>query len=353
MTQHYKFEKVSGLGASLPDELFSNLETMMYKLLKGIPLLMSAALVAVGTSAIADDYPSKPIRMFVPGPAGGPTDLMARDLASKLSEFLPQPIVIFNQAGAGGMIAAGSVAKSAPDGYTLLFGNQGPLAANFALYDKVPYNVQTDFAPVSRWAIIPNVLLVNNKVSANTVQELVALVKKGGQNWNFASGGNGTSTHIAGAVFAKRAGLQLTHVPYKGAPPSLMDLIGGQIPIAMSGTVDSLSHIKAGSLKALAVTSLQRVPALPNVPTIAETGLPGYSVAPWFGVVAAAGTPPDVIERLNAAIAKAGRSPELVKKITDLGGSIATGTAAEFADFMKKDVDHWAILIKESGAKVD
>jgi tripartite-type tricarboxylate transporter receptor subunit TctC len=326
----------------------------MHKLLKTLvyPLAAAAALVAV-TAARADDFPSKPIRMVVPGPAGGPTDMMARDLANKLSEYLPQPIVVINQAGANGMIAASAVAKAAPDGYTVLFGNQGPLAANFALYDKVPYDVQTDFAAVSRWAVIPNVLLVNNKVPANTVQELIALVKRGDQTWNFASGGNGTSTHIAGAVFAKRAGLQMTHIPYKGAPPSLMDLIGGQIPIAMSGTVDSLSHIKSGSVRALAVTSLQRVPALPNVPTVSESVLPGYSVAPWFGVVAPAGTPPDVVEKLNAAIAKAGKSPDLVKKINDLGGSIATGSAAEFADFMKKDVDHWAVLIKESGAKVD
>ena len=328
----------------------------MRKLLKTVlfPATVTAALVLGGSPALAaDDYPNKPIRMVVPGPAGGPTDLMARDLAAKLSEYLPQPIVIFNQAGGGGMIAASAVATSNPDGYTVLFGNQGPLAANYALYAKVPYNVQTDFAPVSRWAIIPNVLLVNNKVPANNVQELIALIKKGGQTWNYGSGGNGTSPHIAGAVFVKRAGVQATHVPYKGAPPSLMDLIGGQIPMAMSGTVDSLSHIMAGNLKPLAVTSLTRVPALPNVPTIAESGLPGFSVAPWFGVVAPAGTPPDVIEKLNAAIVRAGKDPQLVAKINGLGGSIATGTSAEFADFMKKDVDHWAVLIKESGAKAE
>ncbi|MBC5767066.1 Bug family tripartite tricarboxylate transporter substrate binding protein [Ramlibacter albus] len=327
----------------------------MHKLLKSvlIPIAAAAALIATGTARAADDYPTKPIRMVVPGPAGGPTDLMARDLAAKLSEFLPQPIVIFNQAGAGGMIAAGAVAKAAPDGYTVLFGNQGPLAANYALYDKVPYNVQTDFAPVSRWAVIPNVLLVNAKVPVNTVQELVALVRKGDRAWSFASGGNGTSTHIAGAVFAKRANLKMTHVPYKGAPPSLQDLMGGQIPVAFSGTVDSLALIRAGSVKALAVTSLQRVPSLPNVPTVAETVIPGYSVAPWFGVVAPAGTPPDVIEKLNAAIAKAGRSPDLVKKIQDLGGAIATSSSAEFGELMKKDVEHWATLINESGAKVD
>jgi tripartite-type tricarboxylate transporter receptor subunit TctC len=178
-------------------------------------------------------------------------------------------------------------------------------------------------------------------------------VKKGDKTWTYGSGGNGTSTHIAGAVFAKRAGLPMTHVPYKGAPPSLMDLMGGQIPMAISGTVDSLSHIKAGSVRALAVTSLQRVPALPNVPTLDESGLAGFSVSPWFGVVAPAGTPPEAIATLNAAIAKAGKSPDLVKKINDLGGVIATGTPAELADLMKKDVDHWAALVKESDAKVD
>ena len=154
-------------------------------------------------------------------------------------------------------------------------------------------------------------------------------------------------------MFAKRLNLKMTHVPYKGAPPSIVDLIAGTIPMAMSGTVDSLAHIKAGSVKALAVTSLTRVPALPNVPTLDETVIPGYSVTPWFGVVAPAGTPPEAIEKLNAAIQRAGKSPDLVKKISDLGGSIATGTTAEFADFMKKDVAHWSTLVKESGAKVD
>lgn len=315
--------------------------------------LAAVAAMASASAQTAEAYPSRPIRMVVPGPPGGPTDLMARDLAAKMSEYLPQPIVILNQAGGGGMIAATNVAKSAPDGYTVLFGNQGPLAANYALYDKVPYNVQTDFAPVSRWAIIPNVLLVNNNIQANTAQELIALVKKGDRNWDYGSGGNGTSPHIAGALFAKRAGLKMNHVPYKGAPPSLMDLIGGQIPVAMSGTVDSLSHIKAGSVRVLAVTSLQRVPALPNVPTLDESALPGFSVAPWFGVVAPAGTPADIIEKLNGLIARAGKSPDLVKKISDLGGAIATGPSAEFADFMKKDVAHWGSLIKEAGAKID
>lgn len=327
----------------------------MRKLLNSLfcPLAAVAALVASAPTHAADDYPSKPIRMIVPGPPGGPTDMMARELAAKLAEYLPQPVIILNQAGANGMIAAGNVAKAPPDGYTVLFGNQGPLAANIALYDKIPYNVQTDFAPVSRWAVMPNVLLVNNKVPANTVQELVALVAKGDRSWTFGSGGNGTSTHIAGAVFAKGAKLKMTHVPYKGAPPSLQDLMGGQIPVAFSGTVDSLALIKAGSLKALAVTSLQRVPALPNVPTVAETVIPGYSVEPWFGVVAPAGTPPEAIEKLNAAMAKAGKSPDIVKKINELGGAIATGPAAEFGELMKKDVDHWAMLIKDSGAKVD
>lgn len=315
--------------------------------------LAAAAAMASASAQTAEAYPSRPIRMVVPGPPGGPTDLMARDLAAKMSEYLPQPIVILNQAGGGGMIAATNVAKSAPDGYTVLFGNQGPLAANYALYDKVPYNVQTDFAPVSRWAIIPNVLLVNNNIQANTAQELIALVRKGDRNWDYGSGGNGTSPHIAGALFAKRAGLKMNHVPYKGAPPSLMDLIGGQIPVAMSGTVDSLSHIKAGSVRVLAVTSLQRVPALPNVPTLDESALPGFSVTPWFGVVAPAGTPADIIEKLNGLIARAGKSPDLVKKISDLGGAIATGPSAEFADFMKKDVAHWGSLIKEAGAKID
>ncbi len=317
------------------------------------PLAALALAASVLTAQAADNYPSHPIRLVVPGPAGGPTDLMARDLAAKLGEYLSQPVIVFNQAGGGGMIAAAAVAKAAPDGYTLLFGNQGPLAANYALYEKVPYNVQTDFAAVSRWAVMPNVLLVNDKVPANTVQELVALIRKGDRKWNFGSGGNGTSTHIAGAVFATRAGLKMDHVPYKGAPPSLVDLISGQIPVAFSGTVDSLGYIRAGSMKALAVTSLQRVPALPNVPTFDETVLPGYSVAPWFGVVAPAGTPPEAIEKLNAAIARAGKSPDIVRKITDLGGAIATGPASEFAEFMKKDVGNWATLVKESGATVN
>ncbi len=310
------------------------------------------AFTAFAGTAFAQEFPTKPIRMIVPGPPGGPTDILARELAAKLTEYFPQPTVVVNQAGAGGMIGASTVAKAEPDGHTILFGNSGPLASNMSLYDKVPYDVQRDFAAISRFVELPNVLLVNSKVPANNVQELVALMKKGG-NWSYGSGGNGSSHHISGAVFAKRAGVQVTHVPYKGSTPAMQDLIGGQIPIQFTGLVDAMGQIRGGTIKALAVTTLQRAPAMPNLPTMSESGLPGYNVGAWMGVVAPAGTPPRVVEALNAAIVRAGRSPDVVKKVTDLGGSIVVGPPAEFAEFLKKDIDHWAGIVKESGAKLD
>ncbi|MEJ5988440.1 tripartite tricarboxylate transporter substrate binding protein [Ramlibacter sp. PS3R-8] len=321
----------------------------MTRRLAAIAMLAGAALA---TNAAAQDFPTKPIRLIVPGPPGGPTDMLARELANKLTEYLPQPTVVINQAGAGGMIGASTVAKADPDGYTLLFGNSGPLASNMSLYEKVPYDVQRDFIAIARFVELPNVLLVGNKVPANSVSELVALIQKGG-NWSYGSGGNGSSHHISGAMFAKRAGVAITHVPYKGSTPAMQDVIGGQIPINFTGLVDALPQIKAGTVKALAVTTLQRAPAMPNLPTMSEAGLAGYNVGAWMGVVAPAGTPPKVVEALNAAIVRAGRSPEMVKKVTDLGGSIVVGTPAEFADFMKKDIAHWAALVKESGARLD
>jgi len=322
------------------------------RLLIALAAISTASLIPLQAQA-AEAWPSKPVKMVVPAPPGGPTDTMARWLADKLSQILPHQVYTFNQPGANGMIAASAVATAPPDGYTVFFGFQGPLAANYALYDNVPYSIEKDFVAVSRWAEIPNVLLVNKNVPADNLKDLIALAKKDGKGWFFGSGGNGSSTHIAGELLNKRAGMNMTHIPYKGAQPSLVDLIGGEIPIAMTGTVDALRHVQSGTLKPLAVTSNERIPAMPDIPTISEAALPGFYVSPWFGVVAPAGTPKEAIDGLNAAIAKAGEDPELKKRIEDLGGRITTGPAEEFSAFLKQDVSHWAELIRESGARVD
>jgi len=303
--------------------------------------------------AQAPDYPTKPIRIVVPFPPGGATDILARDVAQKLTESWGQQVIVDNRPGAGGNIGSELVAKSAPDGYTLEMGTVGTHAINASLYAKMPYDHVKDFAPVILVAGVPNVLVVNPALPVNSVQELIAYAKANPGKLNFASSGNGTSIHLSGELFKVMAGVQMTHVPYKGSAPALQDLLGGQVQLMFDNLPPSLPQIKAGKLRALGVTTATRSPALPDVPTIAESGLPGFESSSWFGVLAPAGTPPAVIAKLNAEIATWVASPDAKQKLLAIGANAAGGTPDDFAKHIAAETAKWAKVVKESGAKID
>jgi len=312
-----------------------------------------ALLALVATAASAQTYPTKPIRLVVPFPPGGATDILARDVAQKLTEAWGQQVIVDNRPGAGGNIGSELVAKSAPDGYTLEMGTVGTHAINASLYAKMPYDHVKDFVPVILVAGVPNVLVVNPAVPANSVAELIAYAKANPGKLNFASSGNGTSIHLSGELFKFMAGVQMTHVPYKGSAPALQDLIGGQVQLMFDNLPPSLPQIKAGKLRALAVTSLARAPALPDVPTMAEAGLPGYEASSWFGVLAPAGTPPAIVTKLNAEIARWLATPEAKEKLSKQGANAAGGTPEDFAKHIAAETAKWAKVVKDSGAKID
>jgi tripartite-type tricarboxylate transporter receptor subunit TctC len=314
---------------------------------------MGALAALLATVALAQPYPSKPIRIVVPFPAGGTTDVLARAVAQKLTESLGQATVVDNRPGAGGNIGAELVAKSPPDGYTLLMGTVGTHAINPGLYPKMPYDHVKDFSPVILVAGVPNVLVVNPALPFNSVKELIAYAKANPGKLNFASSGNGTSIHLSGELFRTMADVQIMHVPYKGSSPALQDLVGGQVQIMFDNLPSSLALIKAGKLKALAVTSLARAAALPDVPTLAESGLPGFEASSWFGLLAPAGTPQPVIAKLNADVAKWLASPEAKEKLLAQGAIAAGGTPEDFAKHIAAETAKWQKVVKDSGAKID
>jgi tripartite-type tricarboxylate transporter receptor subunit TctC len=298
-------------------------------------------------------YPNKPIRLVVPFPAGGTTDILARAAAQRLTETTGQPVVVDNRPGAGGNIGAELVAKSAPDGYTLLMGTVGTHAINASLYARMPFDHMRDFAPVILVAGVPNVLVVNPSVPANSVQELIAYGKANPGKLNFASSGSGTSIHLAGELFKTMSGVQMTHVPYKGSAPALADLIGGQVQLMFDNLPSALPQIKAGKLRALAVTSAQRSAALPDVPTVAEGGLPGFDATSWFGILAPAGTPKDIIAKLNGEVAKWLASAEAKEKLASQGAIAAGQSPEDFTRHIAAETAKWQKVVKDSGAKVD
>jgi tripartite-type tricarboxylate transporter receptor subunit TctC len=323
----------------------------MTSLLRRFALGASLALVAVWASA--QTYPVKPIRIVVPFPPGGATDILARDVAQKLTEAWGQQVIVDNRPGAGGNIGSELVAHSAPDGYTLEMGTVGTHAINASLSAKMPYDHVKDFAPVILVAGVPNVLVVNNAVPANSVAELIAYAKANPGKLNFASSGNGTSIHLSGELFKVMAGVQMTHIPYKGSAPALQDLLGGQVQLMFDNLPPSLPQIKAGKVRALAVTSLTRAPALPDVPTVAESGLPGFEASSWFGILAPAGTPPAIVAKLNAEIAKWLATPEAKEQLAKQGANAAGGTPEDFAKHIAAETAKWAKVVKDSGAKID
>jgi tripartite-type tricarboxylate transporter receptor subunit TctC len=312
--------------------------------------LLSVLLMAAAP-AWAQTYPAKPVRFVVPYAAGGATDLIARTIGEKLSSSLGQPFVIDNRPGAATLLGAQLVAKAEPDGYTLLMATSTTLAINASLYSKLPYDPVKDFAPISLVIQHPFVLLVNPGVPAQSVKELVALAKSKPGQLAYASGGSGSFPHLAMAMFQSMTGIDAIHVPYKGSAPALTDLMGGQIAMMFDNT--ALNHVKSGKIRALAVTTRQRLSVMPDVPTLQEAGVPGYELAAWQGVIAPAGTPRPVVDRLNAEIVKLLQLPDVQARLTADGGQIITSTPDQFASYIKSEIGRFAKVVKDSGAKVE
>ena len=307
-----------------------------------------------GAGAFAQGYPSKPIRMVVPYPPGGPLDIMARAIGQKLAEAWGQPVVVENRAGAGGNIGADLVAKSPPDGYTLLMGAVATHAINPTLYGHVPYDPVKDFLPVALVAQVPNILVVNPSVSAVTVKDLIELARARPGTLNFGSGSTGSTGHLAGELFNIMAGVKMVHIPYKGGAPAMADLLAGQVQLMFDNLANALPNVRAGRLRALAVTTLARSPALPELPTIAESGLPGFDLTTWFGVMAPAGTSPEIVARLNAEIVRDLNAKDMRERLEKMGAGVpANNTPEHFAAFIRDEAAKYAKVVRESGAKVE
>jgi tripartite-type tricarboxylate transporter receptor subunit TctC len=323
------------------------------KVIRHLERTVAATLMMIAALGAWAAYPEKPIRLVVPFPAGGGADFMARTLAQKLSERLGQPVVLDHRGGAGGTIAAEAVAGAQPDGYTLLFGTMGTQAINPHLYEKLRYDPLKDFAPISLTHATPRVLVVHPSIPATTIQELIALSKTKPGQLTFGSAGNGSSSHLSGELFKSMAGVDITHVPYKGSGPAATDLLGGRISMVFDSIAVYSDHIKSGKVRALGVTSLKRSAALPNVPAIAEAGLQGFDVSNWLGVLAPANTPKEVIARLNTEIRAAMSDIETRKQLANVGIDPLESTPEAFAETIKTEMAKWAKVVKASGARVD
>jgi len=315
-------------------------------------LLLAIALI-VPLAAAAQPYPSKPIRFVVPYPAGGPLDTVARIVGERVSESVGEPVIVENKAGAGGNIGADLVAKSAPDGYTILMGAVATHAINPSLYASMPYDARKDFIPVTQIASTPNVLVVNPALPVHDVAEFVAYAKAHPGQLNFGSGSTGSAGHLAGELFKATAGVEMTHVPYKGAAPAMTDLIGGRIQLMFDNLASSLVQIKAGKVRALAVTTAKRTELAPYLPTIAESGLPGFDINTWFGLFVPARTPPAIVQRLHDEFVKALETPEVRARMLALGAEPVGSTPAQFAQYVQSEAAKYAKLVKASGARVD
>jgi len=313
-------------------------------------MLAFAPLPAV--AADAQTYPAKPIRIIVPFPAGGIADVMSRVFGQKFTDSWGQPVVVDNRAGAGGNIGADLVAKSPPDGYTLVMGSIGTHSVNVSLFSKLPYDPVRDFTPVALVIKSDNLLVVHPSLPVKTVKEVIALARAKPGQLVYASAGNGTAGHLAGELFKLLAKIDIVHIPYKGNVPSITDLIGGQTSMTFATLPTVLPQVQAGRLRAIAVTGAQRNPALPDVPTVAAT-LPGFEVTNWVGIFAPAGTPADVIAKLNAEIMRIMKLPEVQMRLDNEGAKFTPNTPAEFGAFQKSEIAKWAKVIKESGVHVD
>ena len=322
-------------------------------------ILASAALAALvvlvpgAVHAQADNWPSRQIRIVVPFPAGGATDIAARLIAERMGASWKQPVVVENRAGAGGNVGSDVVAKAPPDGYTLIMGVTGSHAINISLYSNMPYDPIKDFEPISQVAVVPNVVVVHPSVKAATLREFIALAKVQPGKFDYASLGSGTAAHLGMEMLKREAGIFMVHIPYRGSAPAVADLIGGQVQVMMDGLPSALPHVKAGRLRALAVTSQKRSPAAPDLPTIAESGYPGFYADAWSGLFAPRGTPRAVVDKLAGEVQRILRLPDVRERFAGLGAEPVGSTPAEFAAHVRREIDKWARVVKASGAKVD
>ena len=301
----------------------------------------------------AQDWPTRPLKIIVPYAAGGNTDAIARLLAPRLAELLGQAVTVENKAGGGGMIAADFVAKAPPDGYTLLMSSTGPHVVMPALAPKIPYDPVKDFAPVSNVGNNALVLLVHPGVPAKNVAELIALLKREPDKWSVGSGGIGSTTHMSGELFKSIAGVSMTHIPFKGGAPLAVAALGGEVPISFNNMFDALPHMKAGKLRGLAVTSAKRQAQAPDLPTLAESGLPGYELGPWNGVVAPAKTPPEIVNRLSSMIQKIVREPAFQSRLNDIGSVAIGDTPEQFRAYIAVELTRWSKVVRDSGTKLE
>lgn len=324
-----------------------------------LTIVVGAAHFLIAGAALAQSgWPNKPVRIVVPFAPGGTTDILARAVAPELSKAFGQQFVVDNRAGAGGNVGADIVAKSPADGYTLLMGTVGTHGINKALYAKLPYDPQKDFAPITLVAGVPNVMVMNaekaRNLGINSVADFIKYARANPGKLNMASSGNGTSIHLAGELFKSMTGIFMTHIPYRGSGPALLDMVAGNMDVMFDNLPSSMAQIKAGKLKALAVTSAQRSAAMPDIPTIEEAGkLKGFEASSWFGLLAPAGTPPDIVNRIQQETAKALNSPAIKEKLLAQGAIPSGNTPAEFTRLIDAEHKKWAQVVKNSGAKVD
>ena len=319
----------------------------------GASILLGLIVCANALAQTAENFPNRSITMVVAFPAAGTTDILARLIGQKLTEKLKQTVVVENRPGAGGNIGTAYVAKAAPDGYTIMMGTIGTQSINPSLYKKMPYDAAKDFVPITRAAMVPNLLVVNQDAPFNTLPEMMAYEKANRGKLTYGSSGNGTTLHLSGELFNLMAGSKITHIPYKGSTPAVADLMGGQISMIFDNMPSVIQQVKSGRLKALAVTSAQRNPQLPEIPTIQEIGVAGYEVWSWFGLLAPAATPKPIVDKLNASIVEIIKQPDVQAKIIELGAVPVPETSAEFGTFIAAETQKWAKVIKEANIGMD
>ena len=315
--------------------------------------MAAAAAIAFSFSASAQDYPHKPIKLVVPFAAGGGSDIVARVVGQKLSEALGQPVVIDNKPGAGGNIGTDFVAKATADGYTIVMGVVGPIAVNPSLFDNLPYDPVKDFAPITQAVSVTNMLVVHPSVPVNSVRELIEYAKKNPGKLVSGTAGGGTAGHMSAGLFNYMAKVDITIVPYKGAAPAVNDLIGGQTSMAFEGLLSTLQYVQTGRLKAIAVTTSTRSSLLPDIPTISESGLPGFAADNWYGFLAPAKTPKPIIDRLNREMVKILQMPDVKEKLAATGAEVIANTPEQFAANIRTDVEKWRRMVRETSAKAN
>ena len=323
------------------------------KMRRRAALVLALALPCAGGAALAADYPAKPIKIVVPYAPGGGADAVARIVARKVSESTGYNIVVENKGGAGAILGTDQVAKAEPDGYTLLLGQSGPISINPAVYKSLPYDPVKDFAPISMTTAYPYILVVNAALPAKTLQDLVALAKSKPDSMNYGSTGVGAANHLVAELFSSKTGVRMTHVPYRGTALAVGDLLAGQLTVVFADPISALPHIKSGKLRALAVTSLERSPVAPEVPTVAESGYPGFEALAWHGILAPAKTPPAVIKKLNEEIVKAVKEPATRELLANQAMQAVGNTPEEFAAFIQKDIATWKAVAAAAKVAVE